>query len=804
MTEEKKCDEIKVMPLLPLRGISIFPGMLLHFDVGRPKSISALENAMRRDQMLFLVAQRDIKSENPELADVYKVGTICRIHQILKLPGDSVRVMVEGMSRATIIGASRTEPYIEANIVEACETLSRSSEVRIEALLRKAKEIFKEYVEAGTNISVDIVNTIMTTDIPGTLADLIIHNTQVRVADKQVILEEFDQLKRLSKVIGLLSKEISIIKMELGIQDKICQQLDKNQRDYYLREQIRAIQEELGEGDDVFADSDEYKEKIYALNLNEECTDKLIKEATRLTKVQYSSPEGGVIRAYLDTCLELPWNKTTKEQKNMEKAEKILNDEHFGMEKVKERVLEFLAVRGLSKGASSQIICLIGPPGTGKTSIASSIAHASGRNFVRLSLGGVRDEADIRGHRKTYVGAMPGRIMTSIKQAGSKNCVMLLDEIDKMGHDMSRGDPAAALLEVLDSGQNTAFRDHYIELPFDLSQVLFITTANSYDTIPRPLLDRMEIIDIEGYTDEEKLHIAKEHLLPKQIAKHGLKKSMISVTDDGIRKIIEDYTREAGVRTLERLLASICRKTAKKIMDGNTKKVSVTDKNLSEFLGNARYKRERLELTNKVGVVNGLAWTSVGGEILEVEAGVVDGVGRLELTGNLGEVMKESARAALTYIRGRAELLGVDTNFYKTKDMHIHFPEGATPKDGPSAGITTATALISALTGRKVRGDVAMTGEITLTGRVLAIGGLKEKTMAAYRAGIKKVIIPKDNVSDLDDIDRTVRAGIEFIPASHMDEVIKEALEPVECSTEQKTCNIPFKSSQNSQLPAYK
>lgn len=779
MTTEKKGGEIKVMPLLPLRGLSIFPGMLLHFDVGRPKSISALENAMRKDQMLFLVAQRDIKQEDPDLAELYKVGTICRIHQILKLPGDSMRVMVEGVQRATIIGASRTEPYIEANIMEAPETLGRSSEVRLEALMRKAKEIFNEFIEAGANISGDVVNTIMTTEKPGYLADLIIHNTQIRYADKQTILEEFDEIKRLSKVIALLSKEIAIIKMELGIQDKICQQLDKNQRDYYLREQIKVIQEELGEGDDVFADSDEYKEKIYALNLDEDSTEKLIKEAVRLTKVQYASPESGVIRTYLDTCLELPWNKTSKEQKNIEKAAKILDDDHFGLEKVKERVLEFLAVRAMSKSTPSQILCLIGPPGTGKTSIAESIARASGRTFARFSLGGVRDESDIRGHRKTYVGAMPGRIISAVKQAGTKNCVLLLDEIDKMGHDASRGDPAAALLEVLDGQQNHNFRDHYIEIPFDLSQVMFVITANGYENIPRPLLDRMEIIDIEGYTDEEKLQIAKRYLIPRQLKKHGLEKSMLLISDDAIRQTIENYTREAGVRTLERDIGTMCRKVAKAVVEGETKKIQITDKNLAEYLGNSKYKREQISKTNEVGVVNGLAWTSVGGEMLEVEAGVVDGSGRLELTGNLGDIMKESARAALTYIRARASLFGIDKDFYKTKDMHIHFPEGATPKDGPSAGITTATALISALSGRKVRRDVAMTGEITLTGRVLPIGGLKEKTMAAYRAGIKTIIIPKDNVPDLDEIDRTVRAGLTFVPATHMDEVIKEALEPL-------------------------
>ena len=763
------------IPLLPLRGITVFPGMLLHFDVGRKKSVKAIETAMNTDRMVFLVTQKEVLTDDPARSDLFEVGTVAKIHQILKLPGDNIRVLVEGISRAVLADIFQTEPFIGATVKITGDASVRASDVHSEAIMRKAKKMFIEYANMLAQVSPDIIATITAVNKPGELADMIVQNIQTLYEEKQTILAEFHPIRRLRKLITLLSRESEILRLELGISDKVSEQMDKNQKEYFLREQIKAIQEELGEGEDSALEAEDYKEKVYALNLPEEHTQKLLKEVSRLEKTQYASPESGVIRTYLDCCLELPWNTVSKERNDIKAAAKILDADHYGLEKVKERVLEFLSVRQLADKPNSQILCLIGPPGTGKTSIASSIARAAGRKFARISLGGVRDEADIRGHRKTYVGAMPGRIMNALKQAGTKNCVILLDEIDKMGNDF-RGDPASAMLEVLDGEQNNAFRDHFIEIPFDLSQVMFITTANSYDTIPAPLLDRMEILDIEGYTDEEKVCIAEEHLIPKELKKHGLKKSILKISDDAVRKIAENYTREAGVRSLEREIAKICRKTAKKYIDGEIKRVSVTEDNLTEFLGTPKYKREMPGDKNEVGVVNGLAWTSVGGELLEVEAGVVDGSGKLELTGNLGDVMKESAKAALTYIRSRTDSLGIDHDFYKTKDIHIHFPEGATPKDGPSAGITTATAIISALTAKPVRCDIAMTGEITLRGRVLPIGGLKEKTMAAYRAGIKTVIIPEENVPDLDEIDKTVRAGLRFVPVSHMDEVIEETL----------------------------
>jgi len=576
-------------------------------------------------------------------------------------------------------------------------------------------------------------------------------------------------------LVKLLSAEIEILKLEEDIQNRVRSQMDKNQKDYYLREQIRVINEELGEDDDPSSEAQRYMDQIVALHLPEECEKKLLKEAGRLGKLQPFSPESGVVRTYLDTCLELPWNTYTKENGSIKKAETILNSQHYGMQKVKERILELFAVKEMVGGIKGQIICLVGPPGVGKTSIAHSVAEALGRNYARLSLGGVRDEADIRGHRKTYIGAMPGRIITALKQAGSRNALILVDEIDKMASDF-RGDPAAALLEVFDSEQNYSFRDHFIELPFDLSDVLFLTTANTLDSIPRPLLDRMEIIELPGYTEEEKVQIAKRHLMPKQLKKHGLTPAQLKVPESVLRYIIKYYTKEAGVRTLERQIAHLCRKADRMIVSKQKETVSVTTGNVSEFLGIIRYKEETYSHQNEVGVVNGLAWTSVGGEILQVEVNVMDGSGKLELTGNLGDVMKESARAAMSYIRSKAELLGIDKDFYKTKDIHIHFPEGAIPKDGPSAGITTATALISALTGVPMPGDIAMTGEITLRGRVLPIGGLKEKTMAAYSAGMKTVLVPYDNEADLSEIDPIVAKKLTFICVRHMDEVLMHTL----------------------------
>lgn len=760
---------------LPLRGLTVFPGMVSHFDVGRPKSVKALELAMARGEAVFLVTQKDVKVEEPKLNDLFKIGTTAKIKQILKIHGDVFRVLVEGQQRAELLELKQSEPYFMGEISFVEETAESKFTKRDEALLRNLQELFLEYVELIPKMNSDVVLNVMEASDLGYAADYVAQNTGLKYGDKQQILEELNPRRRIAALVKLLSAEIEILKLEEDIQNRVRSQMDKNQKDYYLREQIRVINEELGEDDDPSSEAQRYMDQIVALHLPEECEKKLLKEAGRLGKLQPFSPESGVVRTYLDTCLELPWNTYTKENGSIKKAETILNSQHYGMQKVKERILELFAVKEMVGGIKGQIICLVGPPGVGKTSIAHSVAEALGRNYARLSLGGVRDEADIRGHRKTYIGAMPGRIITALKQAGSRNALILVDEIDKMASDF-RGDPAAALLEVFDSEQNYSFRDHFIELPFDLSDVLFLTTANTLDSIPRPLLDRMEIIELPGYTEEEKVQIAKRHLMPKQLKKHGLTPAQLKVPESVLRYIIKYYTKEAGVRTLERQIAHLCRKADRMIVSKQKETVSVTTGNVSEFLGIIRYKEETYSHQNEVGVVNGLAWTSVGGEILQVEVNVMDGSGKLELTGNLGDVMKESARAAMSYIRSKAELLGIDKDFYKTKDIHIHFPEGAIPKDGPSAGITTATALISALTGVPMPGDIAMTGEITLRGRVLPIGGLKEKTMAAYSAGMKTVLVPYDNEADLSEIDPIVAKKLTFICVRHMDEVLMHTL----------------------------
>ena len=663
--------------------------------------------------------------------------------------------------------------YAKVELLE--EYLPHPSYRREQALVRTVQDRFAEYADYAPRLSSDVVLCVAEGGEPGYLADYIAQNIAVDFEIKQEILEELNVTKRLTRVIRLLTDETEILKIESDIQDELKDQIDKNQREYYLREQIKVIQSELGE-QDVSAEVDEYREKIEALGLPQEHTEKLLKEADRLSKMSSTSAESGVIRTYLDTVLDLPWNQTTKEQHDLARAQRILNRDHYGLEKVKERILEFLAVKKLAPELKGQVLCLAGPPGVGKTSIARSVAEAMGRNYVRLSLGGVRDEADIRGHRKTYIGAMPGRIMNAMAQAGSCNPLMLLDEIDKMGNDF-RGDPASAMLEVLDIEQNSAFRDHYIELPFDLSDVLFVTTANDLGNVPRPLLDRMEVIELSSYTSEEKVQIAKHHLLQKQMEKHGLVRGMLSISEETLHAVISGYTREAGVRRLEQLLAKLCRKAAKRIADGEGKKLTVTTKNLEELLGPAKFKDDAISKRDEVGVVNGLAWTSVGGEMLQAEAAVVPGTGKIEVTGNLGTVMQESAKAAVTFVRSRAEMLQINPNFYKEMDMHIHFPEAAIPKDGPSAGVTITTALVSALTGAPVRHDVAMTGEVTLRGRVLPIGGLREKTMAAYRAGIQTVIIPKDNAPDLEEVVPVVREHVKFVTAEHMDTVLETALD---------------------------
>ena len=771
---ELKFRDTVAMPLLALRGVTVFPSMMLHFDVGRDKSKKALEAAMNRDQTIFLLTQKDMRVDDPRESDLYQIGTVSRVKQMLKLPGGGIRVLVEGISRGVAQRFTSYEPYIEAyiSVHDAPEEAAG-----YDALVRFVRRLYEEYAELNPYMGMESVMEVISSDKPGYLADYIAQNSQMEYAVKQQVLEELDPVRRLNKVCTLLSEEMEILRAENKIQEKVKEQLDRNQKDYVLREQLKAIKNELGEGDDA-PDGESYEAKIEKLIRDPDSKKKLLKDVSNLKKYGQNMSEAALMRAYLDTVLELPWDKKTKERLDVARASKILDADHYGLEKVKDRILEYIAVRALSPELKNQIICLVGPPGVGKTSVAMSIARAMDRKLARVSLGGVRDEAEIRGHRKTYIGAMPGRIINGIKQSGSSNPVLLLDEIDKLGADY-KGDPSSALLEVLDSEQNHSFRDHYIEIPFDLSDVMFIMTANDAHTIPPALLDRMEIIELSSYTDEEKLNIAKEHLIPKQLKRHGLNRRMFRISDDTVRFLIDGYTREAGVRTLERTIASCCRKAAREFAENaELKSISVTDAKLVSWLGPKKFKRDEHVRENRVGSVNGLAWTSVGGELLEAEVNILSGTGKVELTGNLGNVMKESAQAAISFIRSRADKLGIDSEFYKNKDVHVHFPEGAIPKDGPSAGITIATAIISALTGRAVLGDVAMTGEITLRGRVLPIGGLKEKSMAAYRAGITKVIIPFENEPDLYDIDKTVREGIRFYPVRSLDEVIAIALEP--------------------------
>ncbi len=762
------------LPILALRGLAVFPGQTVHFDVGRAKSVQALEAAMKQEQKILLIPQKDMLIDDPKLVDLYPIGTVATVKQVLKTQGENLRVLVTGLRRARITELNQSEPYL-AGIVESVPDQQEGDSVRSHALRREANGVYGLYSEMVEHPAQVIQLKMMASEDSGFIADCIAQNSGIDFKDKAKLLCMLNPAKRLETAVRLLKQEVEMLRLEAEIQEKTKAAIDQNQRDYYLREQMKTIREELGEGDDD-AEIQTYLQKIHGLNLAEEHTRKLVKDVERLQKQPFGSSEAAVLRNYLDTLLELPWNTKTKERVDVAAARRVLDNDHFGLEKVKERILETIAVRQMAPTMPPQILCLVGPPGVGKTSISYSIAKALNRKMARISLGGVHDEADIRGHRKTYVGAMPGRIMAAMTQAGSSNPLLLLDEIDKMGSDY-RGDPSAALLEVLDAEQNHTYRDHYLEIPYDLSDVMFITTANTLDTVPRPLLDRMEIIELGSYTDEEKLMIAKNHLIPKQLKKHGLKKAQLRITDDAIREIISCYTRESGVRSLERCFSEICRKAAMQLLSQEeAKRITVTGTNLETFLGVRKYLPDRLPCTDQVGLVTGLAWTSVGGETLEVEVNVMDGSGKLELTGNLGDVMKESAHAALSYIRANAQKLGVASDFYKTKDIHVHFPEGAVPKDGPSAGVTVCTAIVSALTGISVRRDVAMTGEISLRGRVLRIGGLKEKTMAALRHGIRTVIIPKDNERDLEDIDQTVRRQLNFISAQTVDTVLDAAL----------------------------
>ncbi len=771
---DKNTENQDVFYTVAMRGLVAFPKMVMHFDVSRDKSVKAIERALKDGGKLFLVTQHEAYVEEPKASDLYKVGVVAEIKQVLKLPDNIMKVLVEGSYKANLVRLIDDGDALRAE-VKRTPTYSRTKidDVEAEAIMRSVKDIFERYSSYFPRMPKELLTSVMTQDSLIKLFETITFNCSLNYRDKQTLLEETNIINKLSVLFACLTSEVEILELENLINEQTKNSIDKGQKEYYLREQMRIIQEQLGEDNEDDAYS--YINEIIQLKADEKTKDKLMKEADKLTKLPPSSQEAFVIKNYLDTVLDLPWGKYTKAKMSMEKAEAILEKDHYGLKKVKERILEFLAVHMLNPEIKGQIICLAGPPGIGKTSIAKSVARAMGRKYARVSLGGVRDEADIRGHRKTYVGAMPGRVITAVSQAGSMNPLILFDEIDKLCSDI-KGDPSSAMLEVLDGEQNNAFRDHFIEVPFDLSKAVFITTANDTGAIPGPLLDRMEIIELPSYTAVEKFHIAKEHLIPKQLKEHGLKASQLKIDDQAINDIVQFYTKEAGVRTLERKIASICRKTARKIAAGEVKKVTVKAKDLKEFLGVKKYLEDISSKTDQVGVVNGLAWTSVGGVLMPLEVIVLNGTGKIEVTGSLGDVMKESAKIAVSYVRSIADKYKIDPDFYKNNDIHIHAPEGAVPKDGPSAGVTMTTALVSALSGRKVRSDVAMTGEITLHGKVLPIGGLREKTMAAYKSGIHTVVIPKANVPDLEEVDEEVKSAIEFVPADDLKTVLETAL----------------------------
>ena len=779
MTDHKETYEYEgteeIMPMIPLRGLSIFPSMVLHFDIGREKSISALEKAMMMNQTVFLSVQISPDTDLPTRDDFYKIGTIAKIKQMLRLPGDTIRVLVEGVSRGRIEEFIFEVPYFKCRVVEIKELEYETLSPQIVALMRTVLATFEEYLNFNPKVSQEIYASVAPIEHPGRMADVITSHLDIKTEEKQKILEAFNVEERLEILNRILTKEIEILHIENTITSKVRTQINKSQREYYLKEQLRVIQEELGEDEDTEDEIQEWLKQLKKLKLPAPITEKIEKEIKRLKKIQSSSAEGGVIRTYVEWILALPWNKSTKENTDIKKAEAILNEDHYGLEKVKERVLEYLSVMQLSKSLKGPILCLVGPPGTGKTSIAKSIARSINRNFVRMSLGGVRDEAEIRGHRRTYIGAIPGRIISAIKDAGTNNPVFLFDEVDKIGNDF-RGDPASALLEVLDPEQNKDFTDHYLEIPFNLSKVMFITTANTTDTIPRPLLDRMEVIQVSGYTEEEKVNIAQKYLIPKKIEEHGLKENNLAISETAVRTIINNYTRESGVRNLEREIANICRKAARQVAEKEKETINVTAANIEKFLGKKRYRYDKIEGENEIGVTTGLAWTIVGGDTLSIETTVVPGSGKLVLTGQLGEIMQESAKAGISYIRSRVKELSIPENFYKECDLHIHIPEGATPKDGPSAGVTMCTSVISALTGIPVKKDVAMTGEITLRGKVLPVGGIREKVLAAHRAGIKKVLLPRENEVDIEEIPANVRKRMVFVLIDTIDQVLDEAL----------------------------
>lgn len=771
---DKNIEEANILYTVAMRGLVAFPKMVMHFDVSRSKSMAAVERSLKEGGKLFLVTQHEAYIENPKASDLYKVGVVAEIKQVLKLPDNIMKVLVEGVYKANLVRLIDDGEVLKAE-VKRTPTYSRAKvdEVEAEALMRSVKDVFERYASFFPRMPKELLTSIMTQDSPIKLFETVTFNCNLNYRDKQTLLEETNVINKLSVLFACLTSEVEILELENLINEQTKNSIDKGQREFYLREQLRVIQEQLGEdeGEEAFG----YINDIMELKLDEKSKEKLLKEADKLTKLPPSSQEAFVIKNYLDTVLDLPWGKYTKAKLSMEKAEAVLEKDHYGLKKVKERILEFLAVHMLNPEIKGQIICLAGPPGIGKTSIAKSIAKAMGRKYARVSLGGVRDEADIRGHRKTYVGAMPGRIITAISQAGSANPLILFDEIDKLCSDI-KGDPSSAMLEVLDAEQNNAFRDHFIEVPFDLSKAVFITTANNVGAIPAPLLDRMEVIELPSYTAEEKFHIAKEHLIPKQLKEHGLKASQLKISDDAIDELIQYYTKEAGVRSLERSIASLCRKTAKRIAADEVKRVTIKAKDINGYLGIRKYLGDLSSKEDQVGVVNGLAWTSVGGVLMPIEVITMKGTGKIELTGSLGEVMKESSKIAVSYVRSIAEKYGIDPDFYKNIDLHIHAPEGAVPKDGPSAGVTMTTALVSALSGLKVRSDVAMTGEVTLHGKVLPIGGLREKTMAAYKSGIKTVIIPVANKPDLEEVDEVVKNAITFVYAEELTDVLDTAL----------------------------
>ncbi len=769
LEEEDEVDGIREYPMIPLRGLTVFPNMVLHFDIGREKSINALEKAMIMNQHIFLSSQKDENLDLPTPEDFYQIGVVGKIKQMLKLPGDSIRVLVEGISRAAIEEVVFEVPYFRCK-VKTIEDPEYVEDSEAEALMRTVLSSFDEYISINKSISPEVFASIATIEEPGTMADMIASHLDIKIEEKQELIEAFDPKKRLELLNEILTREIEILNIEQDISSKVKAQMSQNQREYYLREQIRAIQEELGAGEDTEDEIQGFKDQLAKLELEDKTREKIEKEINRFSKMQPSSAEATVSRTYIETVLSLPWNTESEDNIDLIRAENILNEDHYGLDKVKERVLEYLAVIQLSESLKGPILCLVGPPGVGKTSIAKSIARSIDRKFARMSLGGVRDEAEIRGHRRTYIGAIPGRIINAIKDTGVKNPVLLFDEVDKIGADY-KGDPASALLEVLDPEQNKDFTDHFLEVPFDLSKVMFITTANSTSTIPRPLLDRMEIIEVSGYTEEDKVQIAEKYLVPKQIKENGLSKSKISFTEAGIRNIINYYTRESGVRNLEREIGNVCRKVARNVVTGYTKKVSVGPKKVQEFLGKKKVHFDIIKGETEVGVTTGMAWTVVGGDTLFIETAALPGSGKLVLTGQMGDVMQESAQTGISYIRSVAKKLKINEDFYKKLDIHIHIPEGAVPKDGPSAGVTMCTAIVSRLTNTPVRKDVAMTGEITLTGKVLPVGGIREKVLAAHRAGVHKILLPYENEIDIEEIPEIVRDDLEFVLLKRVEDV---------------------------------